>query len=89
LLLQPDLIVMDELTTGLAPLVVKELLGVLAQLRSRGMSVLLVEQSVRIAAEMTDRTYVMSVGRVVHEVCAADWPQLLADDTLTKAYLHG
>jgi ABC-type branched-subunit amino acid transport system ATPase component len=89
LLLQPDLVVMDELTTGLAPLVVKELLGVLAQLRSRGMSVLLVEQSIRIAAEMTDRTYVMSVGRVVHEVSAKDWPQLLADDSLVKAYLHG
>lgn len=89
LLLQPDLLVLDELTTGLAPIVVKELLGVLSRLRSRGLSLLLVEQSIRIAAEMSDRTYVMSVGRMVHEVGAADWPRLLADDALVKAYLHG
>ncbi|RYF44506.1 MAG: ABC transporter ATP-binding protein [Comamonadaceae bacterium] len=89
LLLQPDLLVMDELTTGLAPKVVKELLTVLTELRSRGMSILLVEQSVTIAAEMTDRTYVMSVGRVMQEVTRAQWPALLANDGLVKAYLHG
>ncbi len=89
LLLQPDLLVLDELTTGLAPIVVKELLNVLSSLRSKGLSMLLVEQSIRIAAEMSDRTYVMSVGRMVHEVSAGDWPRLLADDSLVKAYLHG
>lgn len=89
LLLQPDLLVMDELTTGLAPKVVKELLAVLTQLRSRGMSILLVEQSVAIAAEMTDRTYVMSVGKVVQQVSREEWPALMADDSLVKAYLHG
>lgn len=89
LLLQPDLLVMDELTTGLAPKVVKELLAVLTQLRSRGMSILLVEQSIAIAAEMTDRTYVVSVGKVVQHVTRAQWPALMADDSLVKAYLHG
>jgi len=89
LLLQPDLLVMDELTTGLAPKVVRELLTVLTELRSRGMSILLVEQSATIAAEMTDRTYVMSVGRVVKEVSRSEWPRLLDDDELVKAYLHG
>lgn len=89
LLLQPDILVMDELTTGLAPKVVKEILQVLSRLRERGMSILLVEQSVAIAAEMTDRTYVMSVGRVVQEIRRAQWPEILKDDALMKAYLHG
>ncbi len=89
LMLQPDVLIMDELTTGLAPKVVKEILEVLAQLRVRGMGILLVEQSIAIAAEMTDRTYVMSVGRVVQEISKAQWPEVLRDDSLMKAYLHG
>ncbi|MEK8053084.1 ABC transporter ATP-binding protein [Ideonella sp. DXS22W] len=89
LLLQPDLLVLDELTTGLAPIVVKDILNVLTRLRDRGLSLLLVEQSIRIAADLSDRSYVMSVGRMVHEVGADDWPRLLADDALVKAYLHG
>lgn len=89
LALQPDLLVMDELTTGLAPKVVKEILQVLTKLRAHGMSILLVEQSITIAAEMTDRTYVMSVGRVVKEISRDQWPGLLADECLVKAYFHG
>lgn len=89
LLLQPDLLIMDELTTGLAPRIVKEILAVLNQLRARGLSILLVEQSVAIAAEMTDRAYVLSVGRVIHEVRRGEWQALLNDKTLVKAYLHG
>ncbi|NDZ17523.1 ABC transporter ATP-binding protein [Variovorax sp. WS11] len=89
LLLQPDLLIMDELTTGLAPKIVKEILVVLNQLRERGLSILLVEQSIAIAAEMTERAYVLSVGRVIHEVRRGEWPAMLADKTLVKAYLHG
>ncbi|HVR53498.1 MAG TPA: ABC transporter ATP-binding protein [Pseudorhodoferax sp.] len=89
LLLQPRLLVMDELTTGLAPKVVKEILTVLNRLRERGMSILLVEQSVAVASEMTDRAYVLSVGRVVHEVPRGGWPAMLSDKSLVKAYLHG
>lgn len=89
LLLQPDLLIMDELTTGLAPVIVKEILAVLDKLRARGMSILLVEQSIAIASEMTERAYVLSVGRVIHEVPRGGWPAMLADKTLIKAYLHG
>lgn len=89
LLLQPNLLIMDELTTGLAPKVVKEILGVLSHLRQRGMSILLVEQSIGIASEMTDRAYVMSVGRVVHVVQRGEWQKFLNDETLVQAYLHG
>lgn len=89
LLLQPDLLILDELTTGLAPKIVKEILGVLNGLRTQGMAILLVEQSITIAAEMTDRAYVLSVGKVVQEIGHGEWPSVLADDRLIKAYLHG
>lgn len=89
LLLQPTLLVLDELTTGLAPKVVQEILGTLVQLRERGLSILIVEQSVALAAEMTDRAYVMSVGRVVREIEREEWPAILADQSLSRAYLHG
>ncbi len=89
LLLQPDLLIMDELTTGLAPVIVREILAVLDKLRARGMSIVLVEQSIAIASEMTERAYVLSVGRVIHEVPHGGWPAVMADKTLIKAYLHG
>lgn len=89
LLLQPDLLILDELTTGLAPKIVKEILGVLNGLRTQGMAILLVEQSITIAAEMTDRAYVLSVGKVVQEIRRGEWQSVLADDSLIKAYLHG
>lgn len=89
LLLQPRLLVLDELTTGLAPKVVQEIVAALDTLRARGLSLLIVEQSVKLAARITDRAYVMSLGRVVHEVPRGGWDRALSDDTLSKAYLHG
>ena len=89
LLLQPELLVLDELTTGLAPKIVRETLGVLTLLKNRGMSILIVEQSIALAAEMTDRAYVMSLGRVVYHVDKGRWPDVIADETLIKSYLHG
>ena len=80
---------MDELTTGLAPVIVKEILTILNQLRQRGMGILLVEQSVAIASEMTDRAYVLSVGKVIHEVPLGGWQAMLSDPSLVRAYLHG
>jgi ABC-type branched-subunit amino acid transport system ATPase component len=87
LLLQPDLLIMDEPSTGLAPRVVKDILLVMKELRARGMGLLLVEQNVAIAAEITDRGYVMSLGRVVHEIAAGGWPAFVRDDRLVSAYL--
>ena len=60
-----------------------------AQLRQRGMGILLVEQSVAIASEMTDRAYVLSVGKVIHEVPLGGWQAMLSDPSLVRAYLHG
>lgn len=89
LLLQPRLLILDELTTGLAPKVVQEILLALDVLRARGMSLLIIEQNIKLAASMTDRAYVMSLGKVVHEIGHGGWEKALADDVLTKAYLHG
>lgn len=89
LLLQPKLLVLDELTTGLAPKIVHEILQTLSKLRQRGLSLLVVEQSVAFAAEMTDRAYVLSVGKVVRQVARDEWPDILANKALASAYLHG
>lgn len=89
LLLQPRLLILDEPSTGLAPLMVKQIMNTVAALRARGMGILLVEQNVALAAEVADRGYVLSVGRVVHEVGKGEWPSLLKDERLLKAYLGG
>lgn len=87
LLLQPDLLVLDEPSTGLAPKIIKDIVEVLQQLRSAGMSMLLVEQNVSMAAQLTDRAYVLSLGRIVHEVAAGAWDRTLEAGTLADVYL--
>jgi ABC-type branched-subunit amino acid transport system ATPase component len=89
LLLQPALLILDEPSTGLAPKVVKEIVAVIATLRSRGMSIILVEQNAALAATITERAYVMSLGRVVHEVATGEWRQFLGDEKLAQSYLAG
>lgn len=87
LLLQPDLLIMDEPSTGLAPKVVKDILHVIKQLRGRGMALLLVEQNVGIAADITDRAYVLALGRIKYEIQTGKWNSFLKDERLVKAYL--
>ena len=87
LLLQPDLLIMDEPSTGLAPKVVKDILHVIKELRDRGMALLLVEQNVGIAADITDRAYVLALGRIEHEIQPGAWDSFLKDERLVKAYL--
>src|SRR5258708_2341745 len=89
LLLQPQLLILDEPSTGLSPLVVKQIMRTIGALRSRGMGVLLVEQNVALAAEVADRAYILSIGRVAHEVCKGEWASFLADGRLVDTYLGG
>jgi branched-chain amino acid transport system ATP-binding protein len=81
---KPKLLLMDEPSLGLAPLLVKEIFRVSAELRERGMTILLVEQNARAALDLADRAYVMESGRVVLEG-AAD--ELACDERVQTAYL--
>jgi ABC-type branched-subunit amino acid transport system ATPase component len=87
LLLQPDLLILDEPSTGLAPKIAKDILHVLRSLRSEGMGILLIEQNVSVAVEITERAYVMALGRIVHEAAGAEWQAFLTDERLAEAYL--
>jgi len=84
LMAAPRLMMVDEMSLGLAPVVVDKLLDVLAAIREQGVTVLLVEQDVFSALSVADRGYVMEIGRVVREGAA----QELADDPeVQRAYL--
>ena len=73
LVLNPKLLVLDEPSQGLAPLIVKQVFQVVASMRKEGIAVLLVEQNVRAAIEIADRVYVLDDGHVVHEQSAAEF----------------
>jgi branched-chain amino acid transport system ATP-binding protein len=81
---KPKLLLMDEPSLGLAPLLVKEIFRVSAELRERGMTILLVEQNARAALDLADRAYVMESGQVVLEGAADD---LACDERVQTAYL--
>jgi branched-chain amino acid transport system ATP-binding protein len=82
LLLNPRLLVLDEPSQGLAPLVVKEVFRVVRSMREEGIPVLLVEQNVRLGLDVADRVYVLNDGRIVHEGSAQD---LARDEDRVKA----
>jgi len=75
LILNPRLLILDEPSQGLAPLIVQEVFKVVTSAREEGISVLLVEQNVRAATEIADRAYVLDDGRVVYSGAAAEFAQ--------------
>ncbi len=82
---RPELLLIDELSLGLAPIVVQELLGALAQLREQGRTMLVVEQSVSLALDLADRAMFLENGRVVFEGRSAELRE--RDDLLRAAFL--
>jgi branched-chain amino acid transport system ATP-binding protein len=72
LMIDPELILMDEPSEGLAPVMVQHLEGIIAELRKSGLAVLLVEQNLYSALEVCDRLYIMETGKVVHEGTSAE-----------------
>jgi branched-chain amino acid transport system ATP-binding protein len=82
LLLNPRLLILDEPSQGLAPLIVKEVFRIVAQMREEGISVLLVEQNVRMSLEISDHAYVLENGEMVYSGPAAE---LRADEARIQA----
>jgi branched-chain amino acid transport system ATP-binding protein len=82
LLLNPRLLLLDEPSQGLAPLIVREVFRIIKQMRDEGMSVLLVEQNVRMSLEIADWAYVLDTGRMVYSGAAGE---LAADATRVLA----
>lgn len=84
LMSRPRLLLMDEPSLGLAPLVVKELYQTIEHIHQTGLTVLVVEQNARLALQLADYGYVMEVGQVVLEGPSAD---LAEDEGVKKAYI--
>ena len=82
----PKMLLLDEPSMGLSPLLVKEIFSIIKELNESGMTILLVEQNARKALAISDRAYVLETGRIVLEGNAKE---LLEDDAVKKAYLGG
>ncbi len=67
-----DLILLDEPTEGLAPLIVEDVIETVADLNEQGLTVLIVEQNVNVALDLADRNYIIDQGRIVHEGTSAE-----------------
>lgn len=84
LMSQPKILLLDEPSMGLSPLLVKEVFQIIQELNQNGMTILLVEQNAKMALSIASRAYVLETGRVVMNGVAAD---MLEDDKVRKAYL--
>ena len=84
LMTRPKLLLLDEPSMGLAPIIVQEILTIVTQLNEMGTTILLVEQNARAALQVADYAYVLETGQVVLEGAAAD---LLNDPKVKAAYL--
>ena len=80
----PKLIMLDEPSMGLSPILVTEIFKIIEKLKEQGVTVLLVEQNAKMALSIADRAYVLETGRIVLEGNARD---LLNNDDVKKAYL--
>jgi branched-chain amino acid transport system ATP-binding protein len=86
LMARPRLLLLDEPSLGLAPLLVQTIFAVIAEINARGTSVLLVEQNARAALAVASRGYVLELGRIA---LAGPSTELLANDAVAAAYLGG
>ena len=84
LLSQPRLLILDEPSMGLAPIMVETIFQVIDSLRDAGVTLLLIEQNARLALEVTDSAWVMDSGAIVHRGRSAE---LLADNSIQQIYL--
>ena len=86
LMSRPKIMLMDEPSMGLSPLLVREIFRIIRDINNDGTTVLLVEQNAQIALGIADRAYVLETGRIIQEGTGAE---LLSDERVQKAYLGG
>jgi len=84
LMARPALLILDEPSLGLSPLVVRHMFDLIAQLHVAGVTILLVEQNVRQALKIADRAYVLQTGRIAREGAASE---LIESSEIQKAYM--
>ncbi len=86
LMSKPDLLMLDEPSMGLAPILVQEIFDIIKELNAAGTTILLVEQNANMALSIADRAYVLEIGTIMKTGTGAE---LLVDDDVRKAYLGG
>ena len=86
LMSKPKLLMLDEPSMGLAPILVEQIFDIIKELHQTGVTVLLVEQNAQMALSIADRAYVLGTGKITISGSAAD---VLADDRVRAAYLGG
>ena len=86
LMAQPKLLLLDEPSMGLAPILVKEIFSIIEEINKQGTTVLLIEQNAKMALSIADRAYVIETGKIVLE---GSGKELLKSEDVQKAYLGG
>ena len=86
LMAKPKIMLLDEPSMGLSPLLVKEIFAIIKDINSKGVTILLVEQNAKMALSIADRAYVIETGKIVMQ---ATGQELLDSEDIKKAYLGG
>lgn len=86
LMSKPDLLLLDEPSLGLAPIIIQQIFEIIESIRNEGITIFLVEQNANKALQIADRGYIMETGKITHSDSGAN---LLASDSIKAAYLGG
>lgn len=86
LMCRPKLMMLDEPSMGLSPLLVQQIFDIIKELNEQGTTILLVEQNAKMALSIADRAYVLETGKIVMQ---GDAKTMLSDESVKKAYLGG
>jgi len=81
---RPEMLILDEPSMGIAPIIVKEIFNIIQEINKSGTTILLVEQNANMALSIADRAYVLETGKIVIQ---GDAKELLSDDSIRSAYL--
>jgi len=84
LMSSPKLLMLDEVSLGISPVLTKEIMRVIQEINSKGTGILLVEQNVQYALEISERAYVLEMGSIV---LSGEAKQIMNDDHVKRAYL--